>query len=196
MNIKRLPLNSFIRLVEKFQNSASMKCLVCKQPLEPEDKPVINNKHHFNYGIIYKCSCGKARVWCNSIRNPQNFIKDPQSYREGFCNDLYCGYCFSTNIQARIKNGYTRGIGVSYDLLGCRNPKCPEAQSDNAIIRNLIKDNPYYAEKQAEAGALYMGNFILVNSYGEYKEDSTPPQLIEFYKSAVSKYGPSSIGVQ
>lgn len=88
----------------------SQYCIYCKNNITPHSFSR-NPKHHFPWGINYKCSCGKSGLWSNSIRGEQEFIDhvfnnkklENFPFLEGFCNDLFCPICYS-NIQV-LKNG-------------------------------------------------------------------------------------------
>ena len=192
----RLPNQAFIQLTEKFKYEASMSCASCLSPLLPEDHPVVNRRHHFSFGIKYVCSCGKASIWCNSIRSPKRFIqwinnKLPESEASGFCNDAYCGHCFD---YARvIKNGF-RDYS---ELLGCRNINCPsQLNKDKNITKELIdifrKRDPDYMSEATDST-----NFVIWNGYKDYKERDVgemPPSVVEYFKKAIRKYGPECVG--
>ena len=116
-------------IVAKFMNNHSALCAHCMTHLEPRDI-VENNRHHYIIGTIYSCSCGKSRVWTNSIRNEDALIKffdgESERYYQGFCNDKFCGYCFSSLYP--LQNGYQiPGIMQNFDRWGCK--KCEQNQN-------------------------------------------------------------------
>ena len=112
------------KLAWKFTKGGTYTCALCMSPLHVMD--IVNNpNHHFNPGQLYECSCGKSKVWTNSIRYPEELIDwcdnkevpyhhDPLTY--GFCNDEYCPYCWKHWVC--LENGY-RHQGVYYDRYGC-----------------------------------------------------------------------------
>ncbi|MFA7219104.1 MAG: hypothetical protein WC119_01070 [Synergistaceae bacterium] len=124
------------RIAWKFAKDGSYICELCNTLLEITD--IINNpKHHFNPGQLMKCSCGKSKVWANSIRYPKDLIKwcdgeeipyshDPEAW--GFCNDEYCPYCWG--VWSCLKNGYQKN-GRYYDLFGCE--RCKDNQHSLAV---------------------------------------------------------------
>ena len=94
--------------IGKHMSEYSHDCLLCDSNLRPIGFNR-NSKHHFPWGITYKCGCGKSSIWTNSIRNGKEFIdiviNGGNDIRSGFCNDLYCGECY-------------KGIGVIKNGLG------------------------------------------------------------------------------
>ncbi len=206
----RLPNSAFIRLTEKFQNQKSMRCPKCWSDLIENDKPVYRESSTFSPGIMYTCECGKAKVWTNRLRSPKGFMDylekrgfNKTYYSNGFCNDLFCGFCFSTTIGAIIKNGWD---GRSANLLGCQNPSCPSiVPATDVIVRGLIKDwttdeypSKWYKEKYIDTNTEpRYGNFVVARGrVFEYNDDCSPPELIEYYKKAIEKYGPQCIGLE
>ena len=57
----------------KFANSRSMICEHCKDYLRPTEME-INEKHIYKVGQLFNCKCGKSNIWCNSLRDPEDFI--------------------------------------------------------------------------------------------------------------------------
>ena len=97
-----------------------------------------NTKHLYTIGQLYSCGCSKSKIWTNSIRDEKNllnFIEGKSSkYYQGFCNDLFCGFCYGTLLP--LKNGYViPEYDVRFDLYGC--VKC-----NNKIAINGHKKDP------------------------------------------------------
>jgi hypothetical protein len=127
----------------KFINNKSAICGFCFQGLKPT-KIMKNNRHIYNIGTFYVCSCGKSSIWTNSLRNEDNFIKyieEGTRYYNGFCTDLFCGVCFSNIIPK--KNGFMVNNFV-YDKFGCNS-----CNSNQNILMDLDKEY-----KESETGQL------------------------------------------
>lgn len=90
----------------------TFKCKHCKSFLDVV--AVTNNpNHYFNPGQEFSCSCGKSKLWGNSVRRMQS-LKDycdgkdvvysynPESY--GFCDDKFCPNCW--DFIRCLSNGY------------------------------------------------------------------------------------------
>lgn len=121
----------------KFQNERSMQCLHCGGFLD-KTSLVHNPNHIWNPGILYECGCGKAKLWCNSVRNDKSLIEYLEGrspfgyYRQGFCFDWYCGFTFT---QAKvISNEYPMPGGRRANLIG--NPDHPT----NQILWDINKE--------------------------------------------------------
>jgi hypothetical protein len=124
------------RLAWKFAKGGSYICELCNGSLYPLS--ITNNpNHHFNPGQLMECSCGKSKVWTNSIRFPEDLIKwcdgeevphhhDPTVW--GFCNDEYCPYCWRPF--RCLKNSYKKN-GTFFDLFGCES--CQDNQHSLAV---------------------------------------------------------------
>ena len=96
--------------IAKHVSSSSHFCGVCGSNLVPSGFSR-NERHHFVWGIDYKCGCGYSSLWTNSIRGEQEFLDvvyngvevNNVGSERGFCNDLYCGVCH--NSVRPLKNG-------------------------------------------------------------------------------------------
>ena len=136
-------------------------CIYCKTNIVPHSFSR-NQRHHFPWGIVYKCDCGKSGLWSNSIRGNREFLEhvfedkplEDFPYLEGFCNDLFCPICFS--IIQILKNG------LDLDLAGDPMVYIPESEkkyyylSDyDAYIRSYNKD--VYNPTAATVDAPYIG---------------------------------------
>jgi len=89
---------------------------------------IFNHQHLYPIGILYRCGlpCNKTKIWTNSIRGGQRGYQDLVDYlegktdrfRQGICNDLFCGKCFGPIIC--LKTGYEYpGEKQNADLYGC-----------------------------------------------------------------------------
>lgn len=145
----------------KFVNNHSAICEFCSKPLLAREI-VQNLRHQFPIGIMYICSCGKSRIWTNSLRAPERFIQwvegkinDNYGYYQGYCNDKYCGFCF--NYIQCLKNGISvSGHNRGFDRYGC------EHCSNQHIAMDLFEEN-----KEGDTGFLetyYKTNLSLVKS--------------------------------
>jgi hypothetical protein len=100
-----------------------------------------NNKHIYNIGQYWFCNCKKSRIWTNSIRNPKRFVdyllKKEDRYTNGFCNDLFCGHCYSPVYP--LKNGVSpiRGT-VNADLYGCK--RCKDNQNIQMLLGEFLRE--------------------------------------------------------
>jgi hypothetical protein len=106
--------------IAKHMSGHSHNCLYCGGNLKPTSFNR-NSRHHFPWGITYKCGCGKSSIWTNSIRGAKEFtdivLKDKKvRMADGFCNDLYCPICYS-NIRPII-NGL--GLENGKPTIWCR----------------------------------------------------------------------------
>jgi len=96
--------------IAKHTSDHSHSCIHCGNFLKPQSFSR-NSNHHFPWGIVYTCGCGKSGLWTNSIRGPKEFmdvvfknVKVMNSTAEkGFCNDLFCPFCLAY-VQV-LKNG-------------------------------------------------------------------------------------------
>jgi len=96
--------------IAKHVSETSHTCLYCDSILSPVGFER-NGRHHFPWGITYKCTCGKSGVWTNSIRGPKEFMDvvfgnvppENDTSWEGFCNDPFCPFCFQYIMV--LKNG-------------------------------------------------------------------------------------------
>ena len=93
--------------IAKHVSNQSHFCGLCKTDLRPRSF-LRNNRHHFPWGILHSCDCGKSSLWTNSIRDGAEFMNivfgdGTDVMRSGFCNDLYCGECL--NSATYLKNG-------------------------------------------------------------------------------------------
>ncbi len=120
-------------ILEKFINSKSHFCGLCKTPLRPLSV-VFNPKHIYTYGQMHICKCGKSRIWANSVRNEDKLVMflngQLDRYTNGFCNDPYCGFCFGYIYP--LKNGVPSPfpeINYNLDLWGC-----PKGHNDNILV--------------------------------------------------------------
>jgi hypothetical protein len=81
----------------KYMNNSAATCEHCKEDLLPLFVAE-NTKHIYTTGQLYQCGCDKSKIWTNSIRNKEAFLKflngENPKYTQGFCNDLFCGHCF------------------------------------------------------------------------------------------------------
>jgi hypothetical protein len=107
--------------IAKHMSDHSHNCLLCGDNLRPTGFNR-NSKHHFPWGITYKCGCNKSNIWTNSIRGYKEFkeiVFNNKKIRmiDGFCNDLYCGICYS-NVRPII-NGL--GLENGKPTIWCRN---------------------------------------------------------------------------
>ena len=137
----------------------SQYCIYCKSNIIPRSFSR-NSRHHFPWGILYKCDCGKSGLWSNSIRGGKEFLKHvfddkPLSefpYLEGFCNDLFCPFCFS-NVQI-LKNGLLMDISDN-PIIYIRDGKYFYLSNYDAYIRsyNTDKLNPTETTKNS----IYLG---------------------------------------
>lgn len=108
--------------------SESISCGHCMSPLNIIGLKT-NGRHHFPVGQQWECSCGKSKVWTNSLRDPDYFIKtideDDDKYYQGVCNDKFCGRCYS-RIRV-LENGFEiPGQMQRLDRYGC--PRCEANQ--------------------------------------------------------------------
>lgn len=127
------------KIAWKHVQPGTYACTKCACELKPVDV-IKNNKHHFSWGQLYKCSCGKSNLWTNSIRYPSSLIEyanggknfphteDPEAW--GFCNDQFCPICWGAVLC--LKNGY-KFNGEWTDLYGCR--KC----DNNFVLTSVGK---------------------------------------------------------
>jgi hypothetical protein len=117
-------------LLEKFMNDRSAYCGHCETPLRAVGI-VNNNKHIYERGQMRECNCGKSKIWTNSIRDLKALIDyfkgNSKSYYQGFCNDKFCGYCFSSIYP--LENGVHMPFPHPnrVDLYGCL--KCKDNQN-------------------------------------------------------------------
>jgi|PlaIllAssembly_1097288.scaffolds.fasta_scaffold07990_3 hypothetical protein len=81
----------------KYLTDRAALCLYCKTWLQPAQL-TWNPRHMYHIGTQYRCRCGKSRIWCNSIRAPQELLAHWDSgtpYHAGFCNDMFCGFTYA-----------------------------------------------------------------------------------------------------
>jgi len=106
----------------KYLNNRAVLCGQCKEPLIAKGVAE-NTRHFYSLGQLYECRCGASKIWTNSIRDPEKLLSfltgKEDSYRQGFCNDLFCGFCFGDVIPnfngAFLGNDYRK----AYDRMGC-----------------------------------------------------------------------------
>lgn len=178
-----------IRYISKFKNSYSMECAHCGRWLAASPEPVENPRHLYSTGIMYSCSCGRGKIWTNSIRNEDRFKKwlngEQESYTNGFCNDSYCGHCFGFSYP--LMNGYQPYC----DLIGCINPKCPSQENKSRAVFEKIK-KAFQNRTTPEDDWLpkdldFYTNFVISDGRQEDKVDSTPETLVEYYTKFYGK---------
>ena len=109
----------------KFLNNVSAFCGYCRTNLFAQSVS-LNPNHYYPIGTDFICTCGKSKVWTNSIRDEQallSFFKglpgptNKTFYYQGFCNDKICGYC--KRPLDTLENGATiPGHYQRYDRLG------------------------------------------------------------------------------
>ena len=100
--------------IAKHVSDHSHTCIYCNSFLIPSSFSR-NSNHHFPWGIVYRCSCGKSGLWTNSIRGAKEFMDvvfgnievRNSSAEKGFCNDLFCPICFKWVLI--LKNGLYLG---------------------------------------------------------------------------------------
>ena len=63
-----------LKKISKYINDECAICEHCGTFLQHKEITE-NNKHLFNIGFLYTCSCGKSRIWTNSIRD-ENALAD------------------------------------------------------------------------------------------------------------------------
>lgn len=126
--------------VAKHASDESHTCFYCKDFLKPVGFSK-NMRHHFNWGIDYKCACGKSGLWTNSIRGPKEFIDvvynnvppENNTSWKGFCNDLFCPFC-KKDIQVSINGLYMTDSEQPIAII-----KNKEDKWDYYFINNLDK---------------------------------------------------------
>lgn len=93
----------FIKISKFILPNKTFRCGYCWDMLDVISVD-INPRHFFNPGQHYSCSCGTSQVWANSVRYLEdlekycdgidvNHTKNPETH--GFCNDSFCGKCWS-----------------------------------------------------------------------------------------------------
>jgi hypothetical protein len=132
-------------LLEKFMNDRSAYCGECHRPLLGEEI-VRNYKHIYDIGQMRQCTCGKSKVWTNSIRNEVNLVAyltgKSDRYYNGFCNDKFCGVCF--------KPLYPLQNGVNAPF---RHPNrmdrwgCTKGHNDNILFDMFLEDKELESHK-------------------------------------------------
>lgn len=159
-------MQSFKLFIEgKFLNSSSAVCGHCDDLLNPislEENP----KHIYNKGTMFSCKCRKSKIWTNSIRNEDNLAsflkKQCDRYYNGFCNDLFCGYCFHyvQNLQS----------GINYK------GKHPFYSDDYPDIRE--RADQYGCEKCQQNQ-----NILVWRRKFDPEEEKSTNKLIDFYRN-------------
>lgn len=115
----------------------AMYCARCKGELTPNEMTE-NPNHIFKHGQLFACKCGDSKIWTNSLRDMDKFKQylqgDADSYKTGFCCDLFCGHCLQPNSMKWMENdGNWNGI-EKVDTIGCKS--CPQNQ-DIKIVKML-----------------------------------------------------------
>lgn len=100
-----------------------------------------NLRHIYHIGQYWFCNCKKSRIWTNSVRSEKRFLeyllKKEDRYTNGFCNDMFCGYCYAPIYP--LKNGVPPIHGrVQADLFGCK--KCKDNQNIQIWWGDLLKE--------------------------------------------------------
>jgi hypothetical protein len=77
--------------ISKHVSNISHVCLFCQTYLKPISFEKFS-QHHFPWGILYVCSCGKSKILTNFIRSETEFVSVVFTnhwdiYWSGFCND-------------------------------------------------------------------------------------------------------------
>lgn len=122
----------------KHVQDGTYECRYCLGELIAKD--VIHGKHFFSPGQLYTCSCGKSKIWTNSVRFPEELKdycdgkevisnKHPEYY--GFCNDLFCPVCWD-NIRVIKDNRWG----------------CPKCKDNNKIFMFGEKLNESEGQRQ------------------------------------------------
>lgn len=140
----------------KFITSESAMCGHCMSQLNVIDMS-INDNHHFPIGQDWSCSCGKSKIWTNSLREPEYFIAvlegQEERYYHGICNDKFCGHCHR-RIDV-LENGYgIPGTIQRMDRYGCRSCE--------------------------------VNQMLLMDGFKELREGETGP-ILEWYKGNLDK---------
>ena len=137
--------------ISKHVSPTSHHCLLCKSKLTPKSFSR-NPKHHFPWGINYFCDCKKSGLWTNSIRGEKEFMEiifgdrlpKNSSAEDGFCNDLYCPFCFKlvgclkTGLMLNAQDNPIVYINDKYHLLNDLDEYIKEYDSGNSITMNLV----------------------------------------------------------
>lgn len=124
----------------KFINNNCCFCDLCGTNLKAVDiykDTELNISHMYEFGILYRCGCGKSEIWTNSIRNEQAFYnylnKKTDYYMNGFCNDRFCPFCGSdidvleNGVESKFKDGI-------WDRIGCYAGHKGDKHNTNIII--------------------------------------------------------------
>jgi hypothetical protein len=126
---------SWILTEYKYHNFKSIQCGECSGSIVPT-KIAINPKHIYMIGQYFTCDCKQSSLWTNSIRNEEKllaFLKgESERYYNGFCNDDFCGFCYSA-VQP-LQNGFPWN-GKRYDRYGCALCK----QNDKILVDGSLK---------------------------------------------------------
>lgn len=124
----------------KFMNPmspGSAVCGHCSTPLKPVGISV-SDRHHFPIGQEWSCSCGKSKIWTNSIRDHEALIKhfeEGTPYYQGICNDKRCGYTGDWIVP--LENGVeVPWTNQRMDRYGSR------AEENQNIIMDISKELP------------------------------------------------------
>jgi len=141
--------------IAKHVSSTSHFCVKCKSNLIPRTITK-NTRHHFHWGILYRCNCGYSSIWTNSIRGEKEFIDvvyngkqvQNKSHENGFCNDKFCGECYNHVIP--LKNS------VYFD-----SSERPLVFIDRKLYR--VPDLVGYIKTQSSGGAFYSTNLEMAN---------------------------------
>lgn len=154
-------------------NSHSAICGHCFSNLIPKDI-VENTRHIYTTGTMFSCDCGKSKVWTNSIRNEDSFVKfingQSDRYYQGFCNDKFCGYCFGHLYP--LQNGYQLpNIMQSFDRWGC--PKHP--QNQNIAMDGFAEDRENETSNMTE---WYKNNIDKVKSMVELEKTASSEEKL------------------
>lgn len=154
-----------------------------------------NVRHIYHIGQYWLCNCKKSRVWTNSIRNEKRFLdyllKKEDHYTNGFCNDLFCGHCYSP-IQA-LKNGVDQIYGdVRADLFGCK--RCADNQNIQFLIGSFLKEGKeveiedWYRRPQHVQELLYVMGYPTNQVEQLLKSICEPEKLAKFASDKYSGY--------
>lgn len=150
-------MNFKLFLEGKYFNESSAVCGHCDSRLSFKTLAE-NPKHIYNKGSLFSCDCQKSGIWTNSIRNEKaliDYFQNKCDYYQGFCNDLFCPFCFKYiyNLQSGINyNGKYPVLSDEYpdikqraDRYGCE--KCPQNQNILVWRRKFDPENEKSTKK-------------------------------------------------